>query len=291
MNVRSSDVKVGIAVIVAAVILILAVAWIGQFRVNRHWVPYSVRFREVGGLSAGDGVSVSGVDMGKVARITLGTGYVTIDLLLDERVTLRQDCSIEIRSVGLMGERYIYISPGTTGEKIAPGATIEGSYTAGLADLSGGMQGTMEEVKALSESLRKLVGYSEGGTTLAQTLSGINAASGEILALLKENREDLKGTTRSLRSASASLDEILSGHKADITSGIANFAQASARLDSLALSLKEVTASLERGDGTLGMLIKEKKLHEDLETTLENLNELLKDIKEHPERYIKLRIF
>jgi phospholipid/cholesterol/gamma-HCH transport system substrate-binding protein len=291
MNARSADVKVGIAVILAAMILILGIAWIGQFRMNRHWVTYPVYFSEVGGLNSGDPVMVSGVEMGKMGPITLESGRVRTDLLLDERVTLWQDCSVEIRSVGLMGEKYIYIMPGLTGEKIPPGTVIEGKYKAGLTDLSVDMEDVMNEIKALSQAIRKFVGPDEGSATLGQSLARLNEVSTEILTLLRENRDDLRSTAKSVKSASENLNDVLGGRKAEISEGLTRFARASARLDSLTVSLKSVATSLEQGQGTLGMLIKEKNLHEEIETTLDRLNALLADIKEHPERYIKIRVF
>jgi phospholipid/cholesterol/gamma-HCH transport system substrate-binding protein len=55
--------------------------------------------------------------------------------------------------------------------------------------------------------------------------------------------------------------------------------------------LNAIVAGVERGEGSLGMLIKERKLHEELEATLDNLNTLIDDIKEHPQRYITIEIF
>jgi ABC-type transporter Mla subunit MlaD len=53
MEGKSTDVKVGITVILAAIILILGILWIGEFRLSRKWASYVVYFDEVGGLSSG----------------------------------------------------------------------------------------------------------------------------------------------------------------------------------------------------------------------------------------------
>ena len=59
----------------------------------------------------------------------------------------------------------------------------------------------------------------------------------------------------------------------------------------LSKTKEDLIGSVERGEGSLGMLIKEKKLHEDAEAALKSLNDLLKDIKAHPERYVKTELF
>ncbi|MFH1219636.1 MAG: MlaD family protein [Candidatus Eisenbacteria bacterium] len=291
MNTRSTDVKVGIAVILALVILVLGIAWIGEVRVNRRWATYVVYFGEVGGLNPGDPVTVSGLDMGKVGLITLESGRVRAELLVDDKVTLRKDGSVEVRSIGLMGEKYVYITPGVAGEVIAPGSTIEGEYKAGITDLSISVEDVLGEIKSLSQALRKLVSSEEGGYTLGESLARLNQLSTEMVTILRENRDDLRGTAKSMRSASENLSDILGGKKQDLTATVERMARVSARLDSLTLSLMSLSASIERGEGTLGMLIKERKLHDQIETTVKNLDDLIKDIKAHPERYVKIGIF
>jgi phospholipid/cholesterol/gamma-HCH transport system substrate-binding protein len=291
MNTRSTDVKVGIAVIAAAVVLIFGIVWIGQFRMSHHYTAYAAYFAEVGGLNPGDPVTVAGLEMGKVGPMTFEGGRVKAVLLLEERVTLKRDCSVEIRSVGLMGEKFVYIVPGTTGEAIPPGSAIQGEYKAGLTEMTIVMESVMAEVKELSRTLRKIIATEENTHTLGESLAKLNDLTDEMLALIRDNKEDLRSTARSLRLASDNVNDILGTRKEAITDGIDRFARASASLDSLGQTLGSIMASLQRGEGTLGMLLKEKDIHDDLEATIKNLDALIKDVKEHPERYIKLEIF
>lgn len=291
MSQRSSDVKVGIAVIVAVVILILGVVWIGEFRMNQKWATYSVYFTEVGGLNPGDPVTVAGLEMGKVRAMVFEGGRVKAELLLEDQVVLRKDCSIEIRSIGLMGEKFVYIVPGTASETIPQGATIEGKYKAGLTEMTIVMEDVFAEVKNLSQTIRRIVA-SDGDTyTLGETLARLNTLTDELLALIRENKEDLRGTAKSVRQASDNISDILGTRKKEITDGIDRLARASASLDSLSLSLRSLATSLQNGEGTLGALVTDRKLYEDIRGTVDNLDALIKDIKEHPERYIKVEIF
>ena len=108
---------------------------------------------------------------------------------------------------------------------------------------------------------------------------------------MRANKDDIRSSTRNLKSASAGLSELLGERKEDLAEGIEKFASAAARLDSLTISLQSVARSLDQGEGTLGMLIKEKKVHEQMESTLKSMEELIADIKAHPERYITVEIF
>ena len=289
---KTTEVKVGIGVILAAIILVAGVMWLGEFRFSRKYVIYTVYFREVGGLGEGDPVTVSGLELGKVGVIVLEEdGRVKTDLLIEEGAVLRDDLSVEIRSIGLMGEKYIYILPGQSGEILAPGSVIQGEYKADLPEIVAGMGDIMDDMRAASQSLRGIVSGMEEESTLGESLAKLNQVSDEILVILRENRDDIRSTTKSMKSVSRDVSDILGGKKQDIKDGVERFSRAARRLDSLTVSLQGVVRDVKEGEGTLGMLIKEKKLHEQMESTLESLNDLIKDIKAHPERYITIEIF
>jgi phospholipid/cholesterol/gamma-HCH transport system substrate-binding protein len=119
----------------------------------------------------------------------------------------------------------------------------------------------------------------------------IDELTTEILAILRENREDIKTTAESMQKISSDVSDVVGSRKDTLAASIDDFATAAARFDSITVSLKAVTDKIEGGEGTLGMLVNEKKLHEDLELVLENLNTLLEDVKADPQKYFKVEIF
>jgi phospholipid/cholesterol/gamma-HCH transport system substrate-binding protein len=291
MTTRKTEIQVGIAVVLALAILVLGIMWIGEFRLNRRWQTYSVYFDEVGGLSPGDPVTVAGLELGKVGVIVLEDGRVRADLLIEEEVVLKQDCSVEIQSIGLMGEKFIYILPGNSEEVLPPGSVIEGEYKAGLPEVVAGIGDIMDEMKRAAEAVSSMVGAQEGTPGLGESLAKLNSLAEEVRALLRENKDDIRSTTKSMRKVSDDLSTVIGDRKDELAAGIERFSSASARLDSLTVKLQDIVGSVERGEGTLGMLITQRKLHDDLEAAIENLNRLIADIKEHPERYITIEIF
>ncbi len=288
---RSTEIKVGFGVILSMIILVAGVMWVGDFRFNRKYVTYMAVFEEVGGLGEGDPVGVSGLKKGRVGAVELEEGRVRIELLVEEDAVLKADCRVEIRAVGLMGEKSVYIMPGEAAEVLPPGSVIEGNYKADLPEIVAEIGGMMDDIKSTSRSLTKLVSGMEDESSLGESLAKLNEVSDEILALLRENRDDIRSTTRNLKSVSTDLNEVVGKRKQDLADGIDKFASAAARLDSLTISLQSVARGLDEGEGTLGMLIKEKKLHERMESTLESMNDLITDIKANPERYITIEIF
>jgi phospholipid/cholesterol/gamma-HCH transport system substrate-binding protein len=288
---RSTEVKVGISVLAAMAILIFGVLWIGEFSLNRRLRTYVAYFSEVGGLSSGDPVTVSGLEMGKVGEITLERGKVRTELLLEEEAEIRSDARVEIRSIGLMGEKFVYILPGGSGELLEPGAEIEGRYRAGLPEVVAEMGDIMEDVRSAADALTRLVSTQGEEYSLVESLEKLNRATDEIIGLIDENRADIRSTTRDMASVSGDLKQLVGERKDRVGESLDRFSSAASRLDSLTVTLQAVVASVERGEGSLGKLIREKQLYEEMERTLDNLNGLIEDIKEHPERYLKIEIF
>jgi phospholipid/cholesterol/gamma-HCH transport system substrate-binding protein len=292
MTSRQTEFRVGLAVILAAIILILGFLWIGEFRLNRKWQAYYALFDEIGGLSVGDAINVAGLRLGQVGSISLeADGRVKTKLLIEEGVVLKQDCLVEIRGVGLVDEKYIHILPGRSEEILTPGSVVEGRYKAGIADLAAETGDMMGELKNIAKSLERMVATQDGDPTLGETLVKLGTVADELLGLLKENRSDIRSTTKSMRAISGDVKDLVGGRKDELAEAIDKFAAAAARLDSLTVSMKALVESVERGEGNLGMMIKDKKLYEQLEASVSNLNRLISDIKEHPERYLKIEIF
>jgi len=291
MRQRSTEIKVGIAVVAAVVILILGVMWIEKVSFSKKFVTYTVYFRDVGGLDPGDPVTVSGVDGGEIASVVLEPGRVRTELMLSEDITLFDDARVEILTIGLMGEKYVGIDPGRSGVVLEPGSVIQGRYKAGMAEAIAGFGDVIEEFNETVRAFRSLIETDGERASLATTMQRIDELAAEILAILRENRSDMKSTAESMKKLSGDFSDVVGSRKEKLTRGIDDFSSAAARLDSVTVSLRAVVQRVESGDGTLGMLINEKKLHEDLEMVLENLNSLLEDVRADPHKYFKIEIF
>jgi phospholipid/cholesterol/gamma-HCH transport system substrate-binding protein len=94
--------------------------------------PVSARFGSISGLQTGATVEIAGVPVGKVIRIQLDpTDYAAIvELAIDLPVKLQEDSIASIRTAGIIGDRFISISPGGASELIPPGGTIRETESA-----------------------------------------------------------------------------------------------------------------------------------------------------------------
>jgi phospholipid/cholesterol/gamma-HCH transport system substrate-binding protein len=84
----------------------------------------SAEFSDVGGLKIGSAIEIAGVDVGRVKRITLDKYQARVVLNLPESLRIQEDAIASVKTKGLIGEKYIEITPGGSEKIIHPGGRI-----------------------------------------------------------------------------------------------------------------------------------------------------------------------
>ncbi len=293
---HKQEVTVGFLVIMAIAIFIGGFAWLtGRPLLAGRQVVVPVRFADVKSLSKGDPVLTSGLQVGRVADVRLedvGRVIVSLELTTDTWQP-RIDARAEVRSFDFLGTKFVDYDPGHAEEFLAAGQIITGT---GEIDV--------------------LEGAGQLADQAAAVLTGVQAFVDE--SVLSE----LMATLQATRSALETLTEIAQGRIVDDASAaIATMANAAERVDSLLANpaleksvnqLDEVTTSLqemadglagatnalsrilegmERGEGSLGLALRDTSLYHNTNEALLALRKLLDDLRERPGRYFHLKVF
>lgn len=264
MKSKHVEIKVGIFVILGAIILIFGYLWIKQANLRSTGYIVAMHFGNAAGLKNGDPVRVRGVDVGRVVSIELAQEYVLCRCYIEDRIKLKKDVSAAIKDVALIsGTKYIELDVGEEKEAFDVKKPIEGEGTSAFS--LGELGDILEPIRRIAEKLSK--------GELDETLENIKIASRELAALVRENRP---GIRRTVKEAEQDLKHIV---------------QVADNLDrNLDLLHNELTR-LNKGEGTVGKLMKDEKMYNELEQTLKETKALIKDIKENPKRYIHIRLF
>jgi phospholipid/cholesterol/gamma-HCH transport system substrate-binding protein len=116
---------IGFALLCVIAILIYLSLHLGQVNLFGNQ-GYSVEavFTTAGGLQTGAVVELAGVEIGRVEHITLDDYQARVKLKINSNISLSEDTKAAIKSKGLIGERYVEISPGKAGNKLEPGGLI-----------------------------------------------------------------------------------------------------------------------------------------------------------------------
>jgi len=136
-----------------------------------------------------------------------------------------------------------------------------------------------------------------------QTIQSVEASTVELQALLKElngiageQRGELLAISKSLRKSAAGIEGAAT--RPELEEAIKKTDALMTRLDDVSQSLgrssrslETVMARVEKGEGSLGKLLKDEELYTNLNTAVKNLDKLVVDLREHPRRYLKMSLF
>jgi len=298
VNSRSVELRVGLVVLAACVVLVLGLMWVKGIRFDQTRYRYSVIFPNVGALEVGDAVSVSGVPKGKVEKIELYQGDVLVSVNLTRDVVLKKDARFTVMNVGLMGERFVAVQTGHSDTLLDLSQPIHGYYDTGIPEVMGRMGDMIEMVRRVAESLDRVVGTKSSRESMLESIENLREITRKTNDLLDRNRERFDQTMADLSYTSSELKGMVTDNKDKLGEAVDNFSSASQKLDqittsldSLSTSLKNLTFKLESGEGTLGQLLNDTTLYQQIKNTTENVDSLISDIKRHPKKYLKFSVF
>ncbi|RLJ70760.1 phospholipid/cholesterol/gamma-HCH transport system substrate-binding protein [Hydrogenivirga caldilitoris] len=289
----TTEVKLGafvLATSLAFAFLILTFGEIPLFKPSTK--SYVVYFKDVGGLSIGAEVRVSGIRAGKVEDITLEDSRVKVVFNVDKRIKLFRDTSATIGTLGLMGDKYLAINPGTpeSGELPEGGAVKTAEGVADTDRLIRELTRTAESFKLVAENLNRML--EENRRNLKDTLENLNALTATLRRIAEENQENLKvalaqmaqlteSLNRTLPEAIASIDRLadeLSGiaseNREDIRILVSNLRSVSSELKG---ELPRLVENLNSLSSNLNEVVKENRV--DLKTSIRNLSEITQRLK------------
>lgn len=288
-----TEFRVGIfvaAVLALAMVVLFTLSSHGGL-FNREYTLYA-NFESISGLRIGAPVQLAGLKVGYVDKITfpkeLTEKYITVVLRLYKQYQdrIREDSVTTIETQGLLGDKYIYISMGSEAQAVLPDKDrINTKETASIFSLAEKAGGILEDVgkaaEAINGMLTSVKGQKEEGdikatiSSIRRSIEQIEKGKGVLHAMIY----DQKGgqTIDDLGEALHSIRDIVAGAEKDggkRTMGlIANLRDAS-------VDLKNILEAIRNNEGTLGKLVNDPALYDDLRTFLgrANRNSLLRAV-------------
>jgi len=189
----SNEIKTGFIVLICMAILIAFTVSIGKFANIGKQYELKVIFSRVAGVASDAPVRLSGVDIGKVEDVQLlytkeGDTKVLLTLVIDNSAKLREGATAHVTTLGLMGEKYIELTPGEVAAAvIKPGTTINGKDPMQMEELIDIGKEIAEEVKI--------------------TLRDISGLTKHLDEVVLENKSDIKAIMGNLERTTENLEE------------------------------------------------------------------------------------
>jgi phospholipid/cholesterol/gamma-HCH transport system substrate-binding protein len=251
------EVRVGAFVLLGLVLLVYIVFSVSDIFRTDSSHQLNVVFRSVGGVDVGAPVRLAGVGVGEIKKIDIfyepseKTALVRLETGLKKGTIIKEGYKAYIRTLGLLGEKYLEIMPGIEAEGkrvLASGEVLRGEDPVSLEEAMEGISELTQD-KDVKESLRQAL------ITSAELLKKLNRLTENVDLMVTQNSDNIHQLVVNLKDATEDLDVTVT-------------------------SLNNIFTKVEKGEGTIGKLINETDIYD-------NLSALAADLRKHPGKLLQ----
>jgi len=300
----SNEVRLGMVIFAAVVVFVGGVIYLKGVDFQKREYTLTILYNNVNGLQEGSPITVAGMAVGKVQDLRLIGTAIAVTVQVQNKVQFPIDSKAFIKSSSLMGGKLIAITPGIDSATLHNGDTLTGSYEADLTELTSTLAPISSNVLGILERVNTTFD-DKTRQNIQGILSDVNRSSEELEHIIHAEGERLDvaignfgAFSSNLSRFALNLDTIALSQRTNLDTSMAsirdvaeNLHQASENLKSTTQSLDIVLNKVQKGQGTLGKLVHEEKLYDDIDSLAWNLNLLVKDLRENPGRYVKVSVF
>ena len=299
----TSAAKVGIVMLIALAVLGYFVIRIEDISLNRSRTTREVKaiFDDVAGLDDESAVRIAGVRKGHVTNIrVLPDGRAEVTMTVDDDVPLRSNAQAKVANLGLLGEKYIELDPGTAEAAVLPQGdiTLRGVQPASFDDITEQVSTIAEDVKAITASMRAVMGGPTGQQRLEEIVENVRLVTADMRLLVASNRANIDATLGNAREITAqlrveiprladSIDAVarqmggtVGENREDVRAVVQNLRGLSKDLRITADNLNDITGQVRGGEGTVGKLFYSDEAHDKLTSALSSVEGGVKSLQE-----------
>ncbi|WP_136668088.1 MlaD family protein [Flavobacterium sp. H122] len=296
------EIKTAILVIASLLLFIWGYSFLkGSNILNNHKKLY-VEYENVEGLVTSAPVTISGKIVGKVNSINLNdNGKLLVEMQINEEgFPISKSSVAQIYEPGFLGGKQIAIIPNYADKQVAvSGDKLISDIKQGLtANLGNKLEPTQQKINSLVTDADKLMinlndvldqkTKSDLKTSIEQlskTLAEFNKAGKQINGILDTNDKKIEAVLTNADKAVASFSKVAS----DLEK--AKFSETVNNLESTLSNVNKMMAEIQSGKGTMGLIMKDPALYNNLTKTSKELELLLQDLRLHPTRYVNVSFF
>jgi len=298
----SNELKIGLVVLFA-----IFIGYMG-FRIMKDEPIFSqvnvlyTKFDTVEGLIRGSNVYLNGFKIGTVREMQylVQEDSALITLNITENIQLPKGSMAQLASPDFLGSSTIRIIKSNSSESLEWGSYLKGIQKEGLLNTFTDRGTAISDsvavtITLLNEKLRALDFLNQQSSNdIGSALSNVKQTSDYLLEVVTSNSDELTDLIGSAKRSLETIEDISDSSRASIEQSIKNLellsvemSQLTKELSATSTTLNSVLEKMDRGEGSLGLLLNDPSLYENVDSLSYNLNELIKGIKEDPKRYLK----
>lgn len=295
MKFFTKEIKIALVAICGLVILFFGMNFLKGLNIFSSSDKYFISFKDISGLASSSPIYADGYKVGVVKEIKYDynkSGDIMVEADINKELRIPKGSSAEIVSDMLGNVKVNLLLTSNPRERIMPGQTIQGGINDGtlgkMKDMVPMIVNMLPKLDSIVTSLNILL----ADPALAQSLHNVETITGNLTVTTSRLNSLLAGLDRNVPGMINRANSVLDN--ADLLAKNLNkidVAGTVAKVDATLANVEEFTSQLNNNQGTLGLLMRDPALYNNLNSTMRSADSLLIDLKAHPKRYVHFSIF
>lgn len=291
----TKEVRIALAVLAGIVVLFVGMNFLKGVMLFSDDYSYKVQIADANGLTQSNPVYANGLQVGVVRDVTVDFSNmakgITVTIDVDKRMRIPEGTIAEV-DADLMGNLKMNLVLASSSKSIEPGGTIMGRAADGvmnkLADLVPYLETIVPKLDSIMTSVNTLLADPAVVAILRNTettTANLSTSTAELNRLLAQMNRQVPGLLQKADKAMANTEQ-LTGNLAKL-----DVASTMASVDATLKNCEELTNKLNSNSGTIGKLLNDSSLYDNLNATIRDADSLMIDLKAHPKRYVHFSVF
>lgn len=295
MKLFTKEVKIGLTAIATVTVLFYGINFLKGINLFKSADSYFVEFENVCGLTVSSPVFADGYNVGIVRNIQYDkehSGHLVVEIEVDKDLRIPQGSSAELESSMLGGVSMNILLANNPRQRIEPGGTIPGGIKEGAVEMATNMIPQFEKMLPKLDSILTSVNTLLADPALAATLHNTEKTTANLDRATEQLNQLMTTLNNQLPKVMTHVDNI--GHNLEIaTNSFAkfDFEGLSIKANNTLGKMETLGEKLTSKDNSIGLLLNDPTLYNNLTVTTNNAASLLRDLQEHPKRYVHFSLF
>lgn len=295
MKYFTKEVQIALVAVAGVVVLFFGLQFLKGLSLFSSNNTYPVSFSDISGLSASSPVYANGYKVGVVKAIDYNysrEGNIVAEVELDSEMRVPKGSHAEISSDFMGNVKMNLILSDNPLEAMAPGDTIRGQQGTGLMEKAAELMPTIERMMPKLDSILASLNTLLADPALKSSLHNVDRITANLVTTTEGVNTLVAGLNSRVPGMMAKADNILDNTgKLTAQFGVLDVEGTMAKVNATLDNVEQLSAKLNSNEGTLGLLMRDPQLYNNLNATMGSADSLLIDLRKHPKRYVHFSLF